>query len=392
MPKPPCPCDDRPNLWCNEAGCELARPGAAEDPNRCHICWLYHHNPYGHRELWGGKGGGGSLCKHLGDETRRVGCPTCKGKVELKVFACEIHGECTRAKPGPGVKACCHGCNEYEPRPRWESGLVRNLIYHIAPASGNGVWQRNVAQLLKRIDLFNGRRVVAIVTGQARRLDYRAEFELDPPDRVKEALAGHVHEFIELPNDPKLREVVTFLPLLERVATTNPAEITFYGHAKGVTRPVNDGVTVHRWADLMYETCLDYPALVEDHLSRLPITGTFKKVVHGFAGSASAWHYSGAFFWLRNSAVFSRPDWRRVDRQWWGNEAWPGLHFTPDEAGCLFHQGGQEMDLFRMGYLRGTVEPAYELWKHQRVLEQPVEVRRANAIEAVERAIRQEEA
>lgn len=51
-------------------------------------------------------------CRHRGAETRRVECPTCCGKVELKVFSCAKHGECTAAKPTPG-RACCQGCPDY---------------------------------------------------------------------------------------------------------------------------------------------------------------------------------------------------------------------------------------------------------------------------------------
>lgn len=52
-------------------------------------------------------------CVHLGAETRRVGCPTCQGTVQLKVFACAVHGECTlaKAKRLPDLKAC--KCVEY---------------------------------------------------------------------------------------------------------------------------------------------------------------------------------------------------------------------------------------------------------------------------------------
>lgn len=51
-------------------------------------------------------------CLHLGDELRRVGCSTCSGTVELKVLACEVHGECTIATELPGVK-CCAMCGDY---------------------------------------------------------------------------------------------------------------------------------------------------------------------------------------------------------------------------------------------------------------------------------------
>jgi hypothetical protein len=221
--------------------------------------------------------------------------------------------------------------------------------------SGNGTWQRNVLQLRKRIDLFNGKRIVAISTGPG----------LDPPDAVKDLFRGTVSDWLVMPNSYSRREVATFLPLWSHVRTEDPSEATFYAHAKGVTRPVNPGTTIHTWTRLMYETCLDYWPLVERTLARFPLAGTFKKVGRGFAGSDSSWHYSGTFYWARNVELFRR-DWRRVDPVWWGTESYPGLHFGADEAGCLFHESVvPTLDLYSMGYLRGIVLPRYEAWKRE---------------------------
>jgi hypothetical protein len=233
------------------------------------------------------------------------------------------------------------------PRP-----AVRHLAYHVAPFAGTGIWRHNITQLLSRIHLFNGKRVVAIATGPG----------LDPPDMVKDALGEAVHEYIVLPNQSTLREVVTFLPLLERIESTDSREITFYAHTKGVTRPVDNSTTVHAWTTIMYETCLNYVSLVESLLETHPIVGTFKKLGAGFPGSRSSWHYSGTFYWLRNADVFSRP-WRVVDQEWWGTESWPGLHFLPAEAGKLFLEGTvPEMNLYDQAFLQTTVRQLAE-WK-----------------------------
>jgi hypothetical protein len=61
-------------------------------------------------------------CSHLGPEIRREECPTCSGKVQVKVFACGIFGETSLAKPLPGVQVC-QGCPRYSslaPRPAEE--------------------------------------------------------------------------------------------------------------------------------------------------------------------------------------------------------------------------------------------------------------------------------
>lgn len=232
---------------------------------------------------------------------------------------------------------------------------TRHLLYHVCPMRGNGVWQRNVMQLRKRIGLFNGKRVVAIVTGPG----------LDPPEAVKDLFAGTVQEWFVVPNSSARREVATFLPLLQHVHTTDPGHATFCAHAKGVTKPVNPGISVHRWTQIMYETNLDYWPLVERTLLRHHLAGSFKKVGRGFAGSASAWHYSGTFYWLRNAELFRR-EWRKVDPVWWGTESYPGRHFSADEAGCLFYEGRvPELNLYSIGYLRGRVLPRYDRWRKE---------------------------
>ena len=55
-------------------------------------------------------------CIHRGDELRRMDCYSCRGSVKVKVFRCEVHGECTLAKikgldDPPQV---CRGCDDHE--------------------------------------------------------------------------------------------------------------------------------------------------------------------------------------------------------------------------------------------------------------------------------------
>lgn len=52
-------------------------------------------------------------CAHLGAEARRVGCDTCQGNVQVKLFACAVLGECTLAKAIDGL-ACCVTCERFE--------------------------------------------------------------------------------------------------------------------------------------------------------------------------------------------------------------------------------------------------------------------------------------
>lgn len=338
----------------------------------CHFCklWLTRAD---YRALWGGPATLGKVqqhlakqvvpCVHLGEATGRVvDCASCgQRNGKAVVHRCDLKGECTtdRVSKEYGL-ACCRYCLDRSiERPLDEMPEIRtrNLLYHVCPFPGNGVWQRNVEQIRKRMSLFNGRRAVAIVTGPG----------LEHPDAVRRAFGDDVGDYLILPNDPKLREAKTLVPLLERVQTTDPREVTFFGHTKGVTRPVNPGVTVHRWADLMYESCLDDWEAVAKVLSSHVSAGSFLKVGSGFQGSASRWHYSGTFWWVRNSTLFSR-DWRKIDQQWWGAESYLSLHVRQEEAGCLFHRGKvPTLDLYSFEYMRDVVEPEWEKWNARKV-------------------------
>ena len=291
-------------------------------------------------------------------QTHCQACPhwqesTCK----RGVFLCRHPDAGAPCTGGKGIMANLKFAKARCPLGLWEpctapTGPRRHLLYHVMPIRGNGVWQWNLDRLKARLSLFTGGRLVALAT------DHRT----DTAEAVKAYLGDGV-EYLEFANDPGLREVLTFLPMLERVASyVSPNDYTFYGHAKGVTKAVNRAVSVHPWTNVMYETCLDYWPLVQEVLQRQPVCGSFKKVGRGFA-SAGGWHYSGTFFWVRNKELFGRT-WRRIDRTWWGVEAYPGLQFTPEEAGVLFKEGVVKgLNLSRDGYVKGTILPEYEQWK-----------------------------
>lgn len=322
-------------------------------------------------------------CVHRGEPIDSFNPGGCGCTGALGVYSCDALGRCTTglgkctgrirdAVIASGL-AICTECRSRAPVPIVDlSECKRNLVYHIAPASGNGTWQRNVEQILKRINLFNGRRIVSIVRGrpiaEAGNRRGRLITPLDPPEAVIEAFKGEA-ECLIFDNDPNLREVVTFVPMLKKVESLDPQEVTFCAHAKGVTRPVNAGVTVHPWAEILYETCLDYWPLVRSLLERRAMAGSLKKIGPGFRGSQSSWHYSGTFYWFRNRDVFSR-DWRRVDQAWWGTESWPGVMFHEEEAACIFHSGVvPKLNMYSMDYLKGVVLPELEQWRREHAQE-----------------------
>jgi len=207
----------------------------------------------------------------------------------------------------------------------------RNLIYHVWPVRGS-MWRWNIEQLKARLDLFNGRRLIGIVR------DSRSE----DPGMVQACLEGHGCDFLVVPNQP-CGEVVTFPTMLRRAASTDLNEVTFYGHAKGVKHEPSVPLTVQRWAEVSYRAALDDWPSVRAQLERFALTGSFRMFGRFRSHrNVSDWHYSGTYFWLRHARVF-RKNCFMVPRFYGGVEAWPGIHFTRAEAGCLLFDNLREL-------------------------------------------------
>ncbi len=247
---------------------------------------------------------------------------------------------------------------------------IRNLLYHIYPVKDRGVWQWNIAQLLRRISQFNGQRVVSVVIDSS----------TDSLDDVKKALQDTVTDFLCFPNDKNLGETRSFIELMKRVENIDPRQITYYAHAKGVkykaedqhtltradglfsTTGANVLVQVRRWIEVMHSNCLDYPELVDDALINHSLAGSFVKLGQ-FPGLDRAWHYAGTFFWMKNSAIFGG-DWQRIANQWWGVEAWPGTICPYNKAFCLLFQGeAPNMRMYERTYWTENINPIWKQWQ-----------------------------
>jgi hypothetical protein len=235
------------------------------------------------------------------------------------------------------------------------SDLVRNFQMHIWPTA-NGAWRWNCDEVMRRAGLFNGRRIVAIATDKSS----------CSADEVKEYLNGFTDDFIVVANNPQLREVVSWIQLLDRQYSLDPREVTFSCHSKISRHDVSaedDNSTLYRWTSVMYETTLDHWDLVQEQLSTKAITGSFKR--YGMFGTPRnhRWHYSGTFYWFRNRDVFQR-DWKKVDQKFFGTEAYPGLLFHQEDAGCLFLDNTK--DLYKLDYWNSEIQPALERWRSER--------------------------
>jgi predicted O-methyltransferase YrrM len=123
--------------------------------------------------------------------------------------------------------------------------------------------------------------------------------------------------------------------MLRRIASTDPNEVTFYGHAKGVRHEPSVSNAVRQWADVSYRASLDDWRAVRAQMERYALTGSFRMYgrfrSHRHAGD---WHYSGTYYWMRHARVFAK-DCFAVPPFYCGVEAWPGKYFARHEAGCL---------------------------------------------------------
>ena len=237
--------------------------------------------------------------------------------------------------------------------PALPAATRRNMLFHIWPVRGN-TWRWNVEELKRRMDLFNGRRIVGIVC------DERSE----SADAVQDALAGHGCEFIVGPNDAR-GEVATFAKMLERVASCDADELTFYAHAKGVKYEPVLPPPVRRWAEVQYAVTLDDWQGLRRQLQQFAMTGIFRR--HGrFHNHQNVgdWHYSGTFFWLRHAQVFQRR-WAEVPQFYGGVEAWPGVQFRSTETGCMLLDNLRDLP-YQERFWRQRGNPAFHQWQTQR--------------------------
>jgi hypothetical protein len=203
------------------------------------------------------------------------------------------------------------------------AGAVRHLAYHVYPVSPAWLW--NLDQLRRRMGLFNGLRLVAAATGP----------ETATADQVRSELAGLDVEVVEVPNSNVLREMQTYPMLLSRLERYHgSADVTFYGHAKGVTSE-SWAPAARRWSSAMYEALLDHWPAVQRELFGHCSVGIFRRHWRHAHAGRSNWHYSGSFRWTRNTDLYARA-WQEMEVNWTGSETHPGMLFNLLESSCLY--------------------------------------------------------
>lgn len=323
-------------------------------------------------------------CSHNTGENGRAkaGCTTCvtygcKVKGTVRVSDCVY---CEDWKPAAVPASHHHENRAGGAGISWPANTtIRHLLYHIYPVS-NGHWRWNVEQLCGRLKAFNGHRIVAIAvdpptgrlpdpTGPNSPDNGRHIPGCDSVEEVKAEFArrwsGEPITFMEFENDPSLREVKTFIPMLEQVLTDDPNHITLYAQAKGTTR--HAGHIARRWTEALYEIMMDHFPLAEEMLKTHPVVGCFKKLGAGWSPdqSRSDWHWSGSWAWFRNAELAKKEYWK-IDYFWSGVEPYWSQHFRCDEAKCIFLEGQvPAVNLYNQRYFRSTVVPMFNRWREE---------------------------
>lgn len=243
----------------------------------------------------------------------------------------------------------------------------RNLMMHILPLKGE-TWRWNVAQIAKRQDLFNGKRIVSVATNSGDSKRTRGKMATDTHADVAEEFKRHgmrIDEFLVFKNSTRLREVVSFVPMLERVKSTDPNEVTFTCHAKAVTH--DPGTIPVEWGETMYQTCLDHWPTIQNALECYSMAGGIRRFGQFKTRGNHRWHYSGTFYWFRHDDIFSHPEWNQLDQTFFGTESWPGRLFPAEQCACIFADSAK--DPYKDGHWEKFFRPQLTEWKKARGLE-----------------------
>ena len=284
-------------------------------------------------------------CGHAGEVIESLACG-CVGQDEVAIRSCSqptLSGECVvlnsdlkrlsrkhrdRAKSVTACESCTLRTSVESPTlGPFTSQPIRHCLGHLYPFAGNDLWRWHVAQLVDRLPLFNGRRLVSVA------LDANT---VSRPE-VEAAWAGHAVELRFLANRKATGETDSFRWGLEQLQgeIDNPNACLFYWHSKGVSTrehdPKHNWHSVRRWADSMWRTCGDCWPLVQQQLETAHATGSHRQPWPG----TPRIHFAGTFFWVRLAALIGRP-WHQLDTDRFAVERWPGQMFLPRETACLF--------------------------------------------------------
>jgi len=200
-------------------------------------------------------------------------------------------------------------------------GMKKNLIYFIWWNPDIGMLEYNLDLIEKYLDIFDGE-VFVIVAG--------AFIETLPNRKIFQNV--HLKTGLNDPINGERDYFKYFLHLLPKEDS-----ITFYAHAKGVSRVVND--PLKWWVKLLYEGNLETFPDLETNL----FSGCFGKL-RPSRQCPLGWHYSGSFFWFKTKEVLERYETsdipKEIDNRWF-TENFPALIAKQDEAEFRLWSGNE---------------------------------------------------
>lgn len=229
------------------------------------------------------------------------------------VYSCRVPITTIRPRPFPGLPTLTLLCHCWPNGDNW-----RNHVEYLKRVEGRG------SRVEGRTGEVFGRKIMGVATGPK-----RAGF-----DEVRRAF-GDSWEYVAVENDPKLREVKTYQPMLDMVQSTNENDVTFCIHTKGTQAHTSENPQIKWWTGALYETVVyNWQSVLAEMGKGYSIVGSFRRI-NGHFRTRYGWHFSGTFYAFRNAAAFPQ-GMPAFEHKWWGTESWPGNHFSREEASCLF--------------------------------------------------------
>jgi hypothetical protein len=199
---------------------------------------------------------------------------------------------------------------------------VWHLVYHLAPFKKNKITlHHHLGQLRKHYSLFNGRKILSCMTGDA----------FLPLSYIRGYLPDAASwEIVDAPNNP-LQEATSIVRVFDDLLRDADDQAFMYAHGKGMSRPPEAWT---KWIERLYEYTFGSFARVNSLLTGYPIAGPFLWVDWpGQQKPNGHWFYPGTFFAARCD-VLSKMAWRTrpVESPGWLEEL-PGYLFDKKYLG-----------------------------------------------------------
>jgi hypothetical protein len=202
-----------------------------------------------------------------------------------------------------------------------DNAVRKNLIYFIYWSPENGMLEYNLSLLERYIHIFDGE-VICINVGMEEKYWSLQKKYTKFTNKIT------IDNYAD--NDPVNGEKDYFKYALTLLPKDD--SITFYAHAKGVSRMVNR--PLKWWVKLLYKGNLDSLPDMKNHI----FSGCFGKLRTASTQCPLEFHYSGSFFWFKTKEVLERYEKKRIipkeiDTRWF-TENFPA--FIAKEHECEF--------------------------------------------------------